>query len=263
MTDTTRDPASTTPRPIADRIEATALAHTAYQRFADATAALGPEDWGRATDCEGWTVRDLAGHVVGALRSAASMREMVSQQAAASRRARRDGGDLVDAMTAIQVERTAGLSPDEVVAELQRLVEPATNGRRRTPALLRKAKIRVQMGDLDERWSLGYVVDTILTRDAWLHRVDLARAVSAEPVLTADHDGRIVADVVAEWARRHGQPYHLVVTGPAGGTYRSAEGGAGEPGQAVDPITIDAIDLCRILSGRAAGEGLLATAVPF
>ena len=46
-----------------------------------------------------------------------------------------------------------------------------------------------------------------------------------DPVLTADHDGVIVADVVAEWARRHGQPYQLKLTGPAGGSWTSGTGG--------------------------------------
>ena len=65
----------------------------------------------------------------------------------------------------------------------------------------------------------------ILTRDAWMHRLDLARATGQDPTLTADHDGVIVADVVAEWARRHGQPYRLEL--PA----RPA--GAGDPAPAV------------------------------
>jgi hypothetical protein len=56
---------------------------------------------------------------------------------------------------------------------------------------------------------MGYLLDTILTRDPWMHRVDIARATGRDMVLTADHDGRIVADVVAEWARRHGQPFTL------------------------------------------------------
>jgi hypothetical protein len=43
-------------------------------------------------------------------------------------------------------------------------------------------------------WSLGYVTDVILTRDPWMHRLDLARATGQDPVLTADHDGVIVAD---------------------------------------------------------------------
>ena len=53
-----------------------------------------------------------------------------------------------------------------------------------------------------------------------MHRLDIARATGHAPVLTADHDGVIVADVVAEWARRHGRPYRLELTGPAGGVWR-------------------------------------------
>jgi hypothetical protein len=65
----------------------------------------------------------------------------------------------------------------------------------------------------------------------------------------------IVADVVAEWAARHQQPYTLRLTGSAGGTWSA---GAGEP-----QITLDAIDFCRMASGREHGAGLLAVEVPF
>jgi uncharacterized cupin superfamily protein len=100
----------------------------------------------------------------------------------------------------------------------------------------------------------------ILTRDTWMHRLDLARATGRDPVHTADHDGVIVADVVAEWARRHGQPYRLELTGPAGGSWSCGTGG--------EEIVMDAADFCRVLSGRPGPEGgqpwgLLATQVPF
>ena len=88
-----------------------------------------------------------------------------------------------------------------------------------------------------------------------MHRVDIARATGRDLLLTPDHDGRIVADVVAEWARVHGQPYRLTLTGPAGGTWSAGAGG--------EEITLDAIEFCRILSGRAPGTGLLAHEVPF
>ena len=88
-----------------------------------------------------------------------------------------------------------------------------------------------------------------------MHRVDIARATGREIVLTPEHDGRIIADVVAEWARRHGQPFTLTLTGPAGGAFVAGDGG--------DPITIDAVEFCRILAGRADGAGLLTQEVPF
>ena len=111
-----------------------------------------------------------------------------------------------------------------------------------------------------ETWKLGYLLDIILTRDTWMHRVDIARATGRELVLTNDHDGRIVADAVAEWARRHGRPFTLELTGPAGGTFT---GGSFISGSGDEPITIDAVELCRIFSGRAAGDGLLDQEVPF
>jgi hypothetical protein len=51
-----------------------------------------------------------------------------------------------------------------------------------------------------ETWSIGFLIDVILTRDPWMHRLDLARAIGQTAVLTADHDGVIVADIAAEWA---------------------------------------------------------------
>ena len=179
----------------------------AYDRLVAVFEGLGPDDWSKPTDCEGWTVRHLAGHLVGAMRSAASLREMTSQQREIGRRVKAGEGTTVDVMTAVQIDRAASLTTAEVVAELRRLVPRAARGRRKTPLLMRKAmRFPVEMGSISERWTLGYLVDVILTRDAWLHRVDLCRAVGVEMAMTPELDGRIVADVVAEWARRHGQP---------------------------------------------------------
>ena len=96
--------------------------------------------------------------------------------------------------------------------------------------------------------------DVILTRDPWMHRTDIARATGADNPLTADHDGVLVADVVTEWAARHAQPYTLHLTGPAGGRWQRGGG---------EQIELDAIEFCRILSGRAPATGLLNTQVPF
>lgn len=237
--------------------EAHDLALTAYRRFADVLGEVREDQWTHPTDCEGWSVRDLAGHMVGAMRSAASFRELMRQQREIKRRVKADGGNQVDHMTQLQIDLTAALSPDELVAECRALAEPAAKGRARTPLPLRRfAKIPVQMGDqIDETWTIGYLVDVILTRDAWLHRVDLHRALGTEPELTRDHDGRIVADIVAEWARRHGQPFRLELSGPSGGAFTH---GADGP-----VLAIDTVEFCRILSGRSSGDGLLATEVPF
>lgn len=233
------------------------LARTAYDRFASVVEALAEDDWRRPTDCDRWTVRDLAGHMAGAMRSAASMREMVSQLREIRSRHRAEGGNQTDVMTAVQIRRTADLSAAQVTAECRALVEPAARGRRRTPAPLRRlVRFPVDIGPQVESWTLGYLVDVILTRDAWMHTIDLCRAVGCEPVLTADHDGRIVADVVAEWADRHGRAFDLRLSGPAGGRFTRGDGTG-------PTLEMDAVEFCRTVSGRAAGTGLLDTVVPF
>lgn len=244
-----------------DHREAMVLAEQAYGRLADLAEGLGPDDWDRPTDCEGWTVRDLVGHLVGAMRSAASVRELLRQQREVKRRTKAEGGVETDHMTAIQVELAADLSPDELVRELRALVPAATTGRRRTPRPLRTlVRVPVDMGTLAETWSLGYLIDRVLTRDAWLHRIDLCRALGRDPVLDHDHDhdGRIVADVVADLAGRHREPSSLVLTGPAGGTFTWG----GTDGATV--VEADAVEACRMLSGRAEpSHPLLAVPVPF
>ncbi len=242
--------------PISKR-EAPGLAEEEYRRWAVAIADLKPADWDRSTDCELWTVRDMAGHVLGAMRAAASIREQLSQQREIGKRHKATGENEVQIMTALQIERTADLSAAELVAETRSLVGPAAKGRRRTPAPMRRlVKIPVDLGSIVETWTLGYLVDTILTRDIFMHRIDLARAIGGSPDLTGTHAARIVQDIVGEWARRHHRPFDVTLVGPAGGRFQVA-------GNHAEVIEIEALEFCRILSGRGTGDGLLAQQVPF
>ena len=109
-----------------------------------------------------------------------------------------------------------------------------------------------------EPWTFGYLIDVILTRDPWMHRLDIAAATGTEPRLTADHDGVIVADVVAEWASQHGKEFTLTLTGPAGGTWRQGENGP--------ELTLEAADFCRATARRPASvplDQLMNTEVPY
>lgn len=240
------------------RSEAVELGRQEYRRFAEALTQLSLSDWSRDTDCDGWTVRDLAGHLCGAMTSATRIRRQIAEQRAVARRAKRTGENEVDAMTALQIEKAADLSTTELVESMRSMIDDATAGRARMPGwLARKMTFRVEMNTLDEKWSLEFLLGQILTRDTWLHRVaDLARATGRAPVLDADHDGRIVADVAAEWARRHRQDVELILTGPAGGHFAAGEDGA--------LIELDAVDFCRAVSRRAdRPHPLLDTEVPF
>jgi hypothetical protein len=101
---------------------------------------------------------------------------------------------------------------------------------------------------------LKYLLDVGFTRDVWCHRIDICCATSRPMDLTADHDGRLIADIVAEWADLHGQPFDLVLEGPAGGKFTQ-----GVDGERVD---IDALDFIRIVSGRLPGTGVLSHPLP-
>lgn len=240
--------------PRLDRDTAARLAETEYERVADMLDRLTPEQWGTQTDCTEWDVRAMAGHMLGMIQMLASWPEMVRQQVASGRRAKREGCPAIDAMTALQVEKNAGLSTDELIAQVRRLAPRAARNRRRAPGVMRKQA----MEDNGEWWSMGYLFDVILTRDPFMHRIDIASATGATMTATAEHEGVIVDDVVTEWAGRHGQAYDLELTGPAGGRWQhGGHSGAGEN------LTMDAFEFCRALSGRAPAEGLLRTQVPF
>ncbi len=236
--------------PQLDRETATRLARTEYERVAVQLEQLRPEQWSAPTDCPQWDVRSMAGHMLGMIQMVSEIPEMIRQQLAAKRRVKRDGSIMIDALTALQVEKNADLTTAELIEQVRRLAPKAVKARRRAPGLVR----RQTMPDQDEWWTMGYLFDVILTRDPFLHRVDIAQATGVAMTVTAEHEGLIVDDVVAEWADRHGAAYHLPLTGPAGGRWRRGDG---------EHITVDALEFCRALSGRAPAPGLLITQVPF
>jgi len=241
--------------PAITREEAHRLAASEYERLVAQLRPLSPDDWAAATDCPAWNVRDMAGHSVGMMLDFTSFRTLLRRMRLASKASKRTGAPMVDSMTAQQVAEHAALSTDDLVALAESVGPRAARWRTGAPKPFRSMKMHEEVGGTPETWRMGYLLDTILTRDPWMHRVDIARATSRPLELTPDHDGRIVADVVAEWARRHGQPFTLVLGGPAGGEFIAGDGG--------ELIELDAIEFCRILSGRATGTGLLAQEVPF
>ena len=237
------------------RHEAERLAATEYSRLVEQLRSLADDDWAKPTDCPLWDVRAMAGHSVGMMSDFTSLRSVLRRMMSATRAAKRAGGPVVDSMTAQQVADTAELSTTELIAVADRVGPAAAHWRTNAPALFRKLPMKEAVGGVTETWRMAFLLDTILTRDPWMHRVDIARATGRDMTLTADHDGRIVADVVAEWARRHGRPVTLTLTGPAGGEFVAGDGG--------ERISLDAVEFCRILSGRATGDGLLTQEVPF
>jgi len=242
----------TRPEPLARYRDWLAAAELEYARLVEQLRGLSAADWRRPTDCTEWDVRQVVAHLVGAAEGNASVREAV-RQVRLGRRRKRPGQDDVDGINAVQVEERAEATPAELLAALADVAPRAVRGRRRVPAPLRA--LPVPFGPPLGTKPVGYLMGCIYTRDAWMHRIDIARATGAALVLTPEHDGRLVADVVAEWAKVHGQPYELVLTGTAGGTYAGGAGG--------ERHELDAVEFARVMAGRAQGEGLLRTTVPF
>jgi uncharacterized protein (TIGR03083 family) len=264
VTTGTRTHSESAPRisPI-DHEAAMRFAATEYERGAALLAQLEPAQWATPTVNTGWDVRATVGHMVGMMEMVSSFRHLISQQVAAQRAARRASAPVtIDELTALQVRRNAGLTTSELLAKYRELAPKAVRGRRRMPAVMRRRAMpeRQLIGGQFEAWTFGFLFDVILTRDPFMHRLDIHAATGLPPQVTAEHEGRIVDLIVREWAERHGKPYALELTGPAGGRWTSGDG---------ESIRLEAMDFCRVLSGRAAVStkvevaGLLDTAVPF
>jgi uncharacterized protein (TIGR03083 family) len=230
--------------------EAMQLAGTECERVLDLVRQLEGNDWSRPTDCTEWSVKDIVVHFLGTDAAMGSIRELVHQMRAARRLPKTMA--RVDRLNAVHVRERRHLSTDQLLQLLETASRRALRARRRAPALIRKIPLSV---DNFGRVSFGFLNDVVVTRDSFIHRVDISRAAGRPMVLTAEHDGRIVADVVRDWATRHRSAFTLRLTGPAGGTYTGGGGG--------EYIEVDGVEFCRIVSGRAPGQGLLTTPVLF
>lgn len=257
MTTTAMD--VTAQEPLTHR-EAMSLQATELERTLSLLQSLDEADWTTQTECPDWNVHQMYLHVLGACEAGASLKENAHQMMAAMKDRKANGGPLEAALSSVQVQNRADLSTDDLTERFTSVIPRTIRGRTRMPALMRRMKMKID-GPVTEKWRLGYLVDTIYLRDLWMHRVDAARVTGRDLTLSADHDGRIVNDVVAEWASRHGQPFTLTLLGPAGGNFTST--GSNSEAKESELIELDAVEFCRTLAGRAESTGLLQTIVPF
>jgi uncharacterized protein (TIGR03083 family) len=234
--------------------EAMQIAAVENQRFAELLHSLDSEDWSKPTDCVRWDVRSLAAHIIGSAAGQASPREFIRQVRGGRPIVQEIGAQYWwDGMNELQVRERANMTTGQLMSEWETISVKALRSRTRLPrpvAHLPLLNLPAPVG----RQPVLYLFDVGFTRDVWMHRVDLARAVGKPLDLTAAHDGRLIADVVAEWAGTHGEPFELDLAGPAGGRFRSAIDG--------EHIAIDAVEFCRILAERAHGDGVLRHPLP-
>jgi uncharacterized protein (TIGR03083 family) len=236
-----------------NRPEARVLAEEEFRRFADLVASLTPEEWAAPTDCTRWDVRKMALHVLGSGEAQASVREFAHQLRRGKPLNKEiDSHHWVDGLNELQIRERDHLSNTELVAQLAAVGPKAVKGRWGTPPPARY--LPLPFGPPIGWAPLKYLLDVGFTRDVWAHRIDIHAAINRSMHLSAEHDGRLVADIVAEWASIHGQPFELVLDGPAGGKY--SQGVEGER------VEIDALDFVRTLAGRLPGAGVLSNPLP-
>ena len=221
--------------------------------------ALRPEDWTKPTECPGWDVRAMAAHALGMVEMAASDSRAGPAESGREAPVAAAAGCSSMRSPALQVDERAGMTPEQIVARFAARgteggTRPAPHAGLHPPATVaRSAGRRRREGSLDIR-----LPDR---RDPHPRPVDApARTSPARPARTTcslpDHDGVLVADVVAEWAARHGQPYTLRLTGPTGGEWSSGTGAAGHRHGRRRVLP-------RRVRPRHRPTGLLTTAVPF
>ena len=165
------------------------------RRFAGLTASLTAEEWAMPTDCTAWDVRKMALHVLGSADAQASVREFVHQMRRGMPLNKQiDSHHWVDGMNELQIRERQHLSNAELVVQLKDVGPKAVKGRWGTPPPMRY--LPVPFGPPVGWEPLKYLLDVGFTRDVWCHRIDICCATGRPMHLTADHDGRLVADIV-------------------------------------------------------------------
>jgi hypothetical protein len=195
----------------------------------------------------------MALHVLGSADSQASVREFVHQMRRGMPLNKQiDSHHWVDGLNELQIRERQHLSNPELVVQLKGVGPRAVKGRWSTPPPMRY--LPIPFGPPIGWEPLKYLLDVGFTRDVWCHRLDISCATGRPMHLTADHDGRLVADIVGEWAAIHREPFDLVLEGPAGGKFTQGVNG--------ERVEIDAMEFIRTLSGRLPGSGVLSHPLP-
>jgi uncharacterized protein (TIGR03083 family) len=206
---------------------------------------LDEQDWSRPTDCAGWDVHDLTAHLIGEYEEI--FRPWVLLRRLRKGHRRYPGLSRLDAHNQQQIDELGDQSGPELIAALARLAPKAIRARRRLPGPLRHLPVARLFPEEARRMpdaGLGYLLDVIMLRDAWMHRVDLARA-TGRPLALGEHDREVVAQVVGDVGRCWDGPSVLLeLTGPAGGRWL-----LGNDAPAAT-IRADAVGYLRAVSGR-------------
>ena len=243
--------------------EALRLAESQMSALENELRRLDPDDWDAPTDCDRWSVHDIVAHIVGWAESMTSPKAFL-QQAKLTRTLRKELNDKLDAQNEAQVVARRDMSPEELIEAWSVASPKFLAVRRRVGRIAKPIPIFIPAIGLTHA---RFLLAQIFMRDHFMHRIDISRATKKEMTL-GEPERRIVADVVRHWGRNSKADATLDLSGEAGGVFKAGTG---------ERVTIkgDALDFCRLMSGRAdissftlegdegAGRAWLAVTVPF
>jgi uncharacterized protein (TIGR03083 family) len=237
-----------------DHGEAMQITGIENRKFAELMESLSPTQWSTPTECTLWDVRAMAAHLVGSAASQASPREFFRQKRGGKPICKElDSPFWWDGMNELQVRERASATPEQLITEWTTVSAKALKSRSKMPRPIAGLKL-LNLPEPVGRQPLSYLFDIGFTRDVWAHRIDIARAILVEPDHDSVHDARILADIIAEWAATHGEPFTLVIDGPAGNTFVHGTGG--------EEVHISVVDFVRALAERTTASGVLRRTLP-
>jgi uncharacterized protein (TIGR03083 family) len=251
MNPTTTD-VTTIPR--IQHAEAMLITAVENRKFGEQLRSFDADDWTKPTDCVLWDVHGLAAHVIGGAAGQAKLREFVRQVRTGKPLIAEIGAEFWwDGMNELQVRERADKTPAELIEEWDTMSERALQARTKLPRLIGRLPL-LNLPEPVGRQPVAYLFDMGFTRDVWAHRIDLAQATGKPFDADAEHDGRILADIVAEWATTHDESFTLELAGPAGGVFTRGAGG--------ETVRMHATELVRVLAERVPGDGVLQHKLP-
>ena len=237
-------PLAREPRTLTSR-EAIVLTEGQDRALIEMLCSLPPEAWEATTDCAPWKVRDIVAHILGWAEAMTSFKE-AGHQVVAGRRRAKEMGNPVDGQNQVQVDERAHLSPEQLLERLgytlprfSRFCHKAGRVGRLVP---------LYDGTILGLTNVNYLLNTIFTRDHFMHRVDISRATGARLVL-GPSEARLIEDVLCDWQRRRKVRASVELGGPAGGSYLLG-------GSADATIEGDAIVFARVMAGRGRPDEL-------
>lgn len=214
-----------------------------YAALAQELRSLSDEDWSKPTDCDRWDVQGIVAHLIGWMEALTSFKEFRHLLRSGIKR-KEELGNILDAANEQQVDDRPHLSPQQIIDRYEEMYPRFLKLRSRLGAFGRAVPIYdpVVAGGTN----LGFYANVIFTRDTFMHRVDIARAVGRDFECVAE-DRAVMADVVKDWAKRSQAAATVALSDV--GTFA-----AGEPGRAT--ISGRGEAFARVMTNRAPAEVL-------